>query len=51
VVGYNHQNISFSAFELYFPLTPIFGISVLIKKEFPEILNREKKEKMSKATM
>jgi len=41
VVGYNHQNISFSAFELYFPLTPIFGISVLIKKEFPEWIKQD----------
>lgn len=36
VAGHIHQNINLLAYEIYFPLTPRFGISILLRKEFPE---------------
>ena len=36
VVGHIHERKSFGAYEIYFPLTPRFALSILLKKEFPE---------------
>lgn len=35
VVGYNHEQINLMAYELFFPLTPRFAVSILLKNHFP----------------
>ncbi len=41
VVGYNHEDRSYSAYELYFPLSPRFGLSILIEDEFKDWIEKD----------
>ncbi|MDW7691494.1 DUF4238 domain-containing protein [Flammeovirgaceae bacterium SG7u.111] len=43
VVGHIHEKIRFSAYEIFFPLTPRFGLSIALKKEFQNMANYDNK--------
>lgn len=43
VVGYIYEKISHNAYEIYFPLTPDFALSILIKDHFKNWANKNNK--------
>lgn len=48
VVGHIHNDISYSAYEFYFPLSSRFGLSILLKSEFAEWADKNNKKVLLK---